>query len=163
MGTSVGTSVNTGTEKRSASANAAAAQSQPAAAATPLLDSSLAASRTWLAAQAPGQLVLRIASLPATETAGAEAFLRQAQQAIGLRDLHVFHLPASASDTPGAAANSAAPARAARLDFVYGSYADRASAQAVWARLAGSSPRNILLLDIDNIRMEIKRGAAAKP
>ena len=163
MGTGVGTSVNTGIEKGPASANAAAAQHQPAAAATPLLDSSLAASRTWLAAQAPGRLVLRIASLPATETAGAEAFLRQAQQAIGLRDLHVFHLPASASDTPGAAANSAAPARAARLDFVYGSYADRASAQAVWARLAGSSPRNILLLDIDNIRTEIKRGAAAKP
>ena len=189
--TSAGTARDTGMGADMAGAKAGVAQRQPAAAATPLLDSSLAASRTWLAAQAPGRLVLHIASLPATDTAAAEAFLQQAQQAIGLRDLHVFRLPAAAPSgmaayaaaqaaahaasqasahapaalpaAAGTAANQAAPAHAPRLVFVYGSYADRAGAQAVWTRLAGSSPRNILLFDIDNIRTEIKRGTPAKP
>ncbi|MBW3501756.1 AAA family ATPase [Janthinobacterium sp. NKUCC08_JDC] len=110
-----------------------------------LLDSKLAESRDWLARQGPQQLVLHIASLPATETAAAETFLQQAQQAIGLRDLHVFLLP-------GAASASAA----GRLDIVYGSFADRASAEAVWARLAPASPQKILLYDIDSICAEIK-------
>ncbi|SFX25645.1 Type II secretory pathway, component ExeA (predicted ATPase) [Janthinobacterium lividum] len=110
-----------------------------------LLDSKLAESRDWLARQGPQQLVLHIASLPATETAAAEAFLQQAQQAIGLRDLHVFRLP-------GAASASAA----GRLDIVYGSFADRASAEAVWARLAPTSPQKILLNDIGSIRTEMK-------
>ncbi|MEF2265456.1 AAA family ATPase [Janthinobacterium sp. LS2A] len=110
-----------------------------------LLDSKLAESRDWLARQLPQQLVLHIASLPATETAAAEAFLQQAQQAIGLRDLHVFRLP-------GAASASAA----GRLDIVYGSFADRASAEAVWARLAPTSPQKILLNDIGSIRTEMK-------
>ncbi|WP_338679065.1 AAA family ATPase [Janthinobacterium sp. TB1-E2] len=110
-----------------------------------LLDSKLAESRGWLARQGPQQLVLHITSLPATETAAAEAFLQQAQQAIGLRDLHVFRLPGAAS------ANAAE-----RLDIVYGSFADRASAEAVWARLAPTSPQKILLNDIGSIRTEMK-------
>ncbi|OEZ79786.1 hypothetical protein JAB6_48200 [Janthinobacterium sp. HH104] len=116
-----------------------------------LLDSKLAESRDWLARQLPQQLVLHIASLPATETAAAEAFLQQAQQAIGLRDLHVFRLPGAAS------ANAAG-----RLDIVYGSFADRASAEAVWARLAPASPQKILLYDIDSIRAEIKAATPAQ-
>lgn len=116
-----------------------------------LLDSKLAESRGWLARQGPQQLVLHIASLPATETAAAEAFLQQAQQAIGLRDLHVFRLP-------GAASASAA----GRLDIVYGSFADRTSAEAVWARLAPASPQKILLYDIDSIRAEMKATTPAQ-
>lgn len=116
-----------------------------------LLDSKLAESRDWLARQGPQQLVLHIASLPASETAAAEAFLQQAQQAIGLRDLHVFRLP-------GAASASAA----GRLDIVYGSFADRTSAEAVWARLAPTSPQKILLYDIDSIRAEIKAATPAQ-
>ena len=115
-----------------------------------LLDSKLAESRGWLARQGPQQLVLHIASLPASETAAAETFLQQAQQAIGLRDLHVFRLP-------GAASASAA----GRLDIVYGSFADRASAEAVWARLAPASPQKILLYDIESIRAEIKAATPA--
>lgn len=116
-----------------------------------LLDSKLAESRNWLARQGPQQLVLQIASLPASETAAAETFLQQAQQAIGLRDVHVFRLP------------GAAPANAtARLDIVYGSFADRASAEAVWTRLAPTSPQKILLNDIDSIRTEMKATAPAK-
>ena len=159
-----------------------AARRQPPPAA-PLLDSSLAASRAWLAAQAPRRLALHVASLPASDTAAAEAFLQQAQQATGLRDLHVFRLPgalpaaapasaaakaaaggrATAMPNAGAPTGKAAPGDAPRLDFVYGSYADRASAEAVWTRLAGSSPRNILLVDIDKFRMEINDAAPAKP
>ena len=116
-----------------------------------LLDSKLAESRGWLARQGPQQLVLHIASLPASETAAAETFLQQAQQAIGLRDLHVFRLP-------GAASASAA----GRLDIVYGSFADRASAEAVWARLAPASPQKILLYDIDSIRAEMKAATPAQ-
>ena len=116
-----------------------------------LLDSKLAESRGWLAKQGPQRLVLHIASLPATETAAAETFLQQAQQAIGLRDLHVFRLP-------GAASASAA----GRLDIVYGSFADRASAEAVWARLAPTSPQKILLYDIDSIRAEMKAATPAQ-
>ncbi|NHQ90038.1 AAA family ATPase [Janthinobacterium lividum] len=120
-------------------------------AASTLLDSKLAESRNWLARQGPQQLVLHIASLPASETAAAETFLRQAQQAIGLRDVHVFRLP------------GAAPANAtARLDIVYGSFADRASAEAVWTRLAPTSPQKILLSDIDSIRTEMKAMTPAK-
>lgn len=116
-----------------------------------LLDSKLAESRDWLARQGPQQLVLHIASLPTTDTAAAETFLQQAQQAIGLRDLHVFRLP------------GAAPASAiARLDIVYGSFANRASAEAVWARLAPTSPQKILLSDIDSIRAEMKATAPAQ-
>ncbi|WP_230517779.1 MULTISPECIES: ExeA family protein [unclassified Janthinobacterium] len=115
-----------------------------------LLDSKLAESRDWLARQGPRQLVLHITSLPATETAAAETFLQQAQQAIGLRDLHVFRLP-------GAASASAA----GRLDIVYGSFADRASAEAVWARLAPTSSQKILLNDIGSIRTEINATAPA--
>ena len=116
-----------------------------------LLDSKLAESRGWLARQGPQQLVLHIASLPATETAAAEAFLQQAQQAIGLRDLHVFRLPGTA---PASAAG--------RLDIVYGSFVDRASAEAVWTRLAPTSPQKILLYDIDSIRAEMKAATPAQ-
>lgn len=129
---------------------------QPAVARTPLpapstlLEGKLAESRGWLARQGPQQLVLQIASLPATETVAAETFLRQAQQAIGLRDIHVFHLPGA---TPASAA--------ARLDIVYGSFADRASADAVWARIAPTSPRKILLSDIESIRTEMKAATPA--
>jgi len=123
----------------------AAVPRAPLPAPSTLLDSKLAESRDWLARQGPRQLVLHVASLPATETAAAETFLQQAQQAIGLRDLHVFRLP------------GAAPANAAaRLDIVYGSFADQASAEAVRARLAPASPQKILLSDIDSIRTEIK-------
>ncbi|WP_230492209.1 MULTISPECIES: AAA family ATPase [unclassified Janthinobacterium] len=126
----------------------AAVPRAPLPAPSTLLDSKLAESRDWLARQRPQQLVLQIASLPATETAAAETFLQQAQQAIGLRDLHVFRLP-------GAAPASAA----ARLVVVYGSFADRASADAVWARIAPKSPQKILLNDIDSIRTEMKSTA----
>jgi type II secretory pathway predicted ATPase ExeA len=135
---------------------AAPAAPQPAVARTPLpapstlLEGKLAESRDWLARQGPQQLVLQIASLPATETVAAETFLRQAQQAIGLRDLHVFRLPGA---TPASAA--------ARLDIVYGSFADRASADAVWARIAPTSPRKILLSDIESIRTEMKAATPA--
>ncbi|MDZ5634922.1 ExeA family protein [Janthinobacterium sp. GMG1] len=128
----------------------------PLPAPSTLLDSKLAESRDWLAKQGPQQLVLQIASLPATETAAAETFLQQAQQATGLRDLHVFRLPGAApAKTPG---NTSA----ARLLIVYGSFADQASAEAVRARLAPASPRKILLSDIDSIRMEMKAMIAAK-
>ncbi len=140
------------------SAPAAAPAAQPAAVArTPLpapstlLDSKLAESRDWLTRQGPQQLVLQITSLPATETVAAETFLRQAQQAIGLRDIHVFRLPGA---TPASAA--------ARLVIVYGSFADRASADAVWARIAPTSPRKILLNDIDSIRTEMKATATVQ-
>ncbi|KAB8051093.1 AAA family ATPase [Janthinobacterium rivuli] len=120
----------------------------PVPAPSTLLDSKLAESRDWLAQQGPQQLVLRIASLPASETVAAETFLQQAQQAIGLRNIHVFRLP------------GAAPARAAaRLDIVYGSFADRAGAEAVWSRIAPTSPQKILLSDIDSIRTEINSKA----
>ncbi|WP_257217272.1 ExeA family protein [Janthinobacterium sp. BJB301] len=142
--------------RRTAPADAAASALQATVARTPpplqptLLDSKLAESRDWLAKQRPQQLVLQIASLPATEKAAAESFLQQAQQAIGLHDLHVFRL------------SDAAPSNAAaRLVIAYGSFADRASAEAVWARLAPTSPQKILLRDIDSIRTEMK--AAAPP
>ena len=126
----------------------AAAAHVPLRAPTTLLDSKLAESRDWLTRQGPQQLVLQIASLPATETVAAETFLEQAQQAIGLRNIHVFRLP------------DAAPASAtARLDIVYGSFADRASAEAVWSRIAPTAPQKILLNDIESIRMEIKSTA----
>ena len=122
------------------------------AAASPstLLDSKLAESRAWLARQGPQQRVLQIASLPAAETAAAETFLQQAQQAIGLRDIHVFRLPGAggASTPPGTPSTG-------HLAIVYGSFADEASAQAVWAKLAPASPGKILLSDIDSIRTEI--------
>ena len=120
----------------------------PLPAPSTLLDSKLAESRDWLAQQGPQQLVLRIASLPASETVAAETFLQQAQQAIGLRNVHVFRLP------------GAAPARAAaRLDIVYGGFADRAGAEAVWSRIAPTSPQKILLSDIDSIRTEMNSTA----
>ncbi|MEG1327316.1 MAG: sporulation protein, partial [Janthinobacterium sp.] len=120
----------------------------PVPAPSTLLDSKLAESRDGLAQQGPQQLVLRIASLPASETVAAETFLQQAQQAIGLRNIHVFRLP------------GAAPARAAaRLDIVYGSFADRAGAEAVWSRIAPTSPQKILLSDIDSIRTEMNSTA----
>ena len=120
----------------------------PVPAPSTLLDSKLAESRDWLAQQGPQQLVLRIASLPASETVAAETFLQQAQQAIGLRNVHVFRLP------------GAAPARAAaRLDIVYGGFADRAGAEAVWSRIAPTSPQKILLSDIDSIRTEMNSTA----
>ena len=126
----------------------AAAAHVPLRAPTTLLDSKLAESRDWLTRQGPQQLVLQIASLPATETVAAETFLEQAQQAIGLRNIHVFRLP------------GAAPASTtARLDIVYGSFADRASAEAVWSRIAPTAPQKILLNDIESIRMEIKSAA----
>ncbi|WP_230539440.1 ExeA family protein [Janthinobacterium sp. FW305-129] len=128
-----------------------------------LLDSKLAESRDWLARQGPRQLVLHIASLPATETVAAETFLRQAQQATGLHDLHVFRLPGAAPATAPASPNTPPTASAARLLVVYGSFADQASAEAVWARLAPASPQKILLSDIDSIRTEIKAMAPAKP
>ena len=120
----------------------------PVPAPSTLLDSKLAESRDWLAQQGPQQLVLRIASLPASETVAAETFLQQAQQAIGLRNVHVFRLP-------GAAPASAA----ARLDIVYGGFADRAGAEAVWSRIASTSPQKILLSDIDSIRTEMNSSA----
>ncbi|WP_251373448.1 AAA family ATPase [Janthinobacterium sp. JC611] len=136
-----------------ASAPPSALRQAPGAAPLPapstLLDSKLAESRDWLAQQGPQQLVLRIASLPASETVAAETFLQQAQQAIGLRNVHVFRLP-------GAAPASAA----ARLDIVYGSFADRAGAEAVWSRIAPMSPQKILLSDIDSIRTEMNSTAA---
>ncbi|NBV19445.1 MAG: sporulation protein [Janthinobacterium sp.] len=154
------------------SAGAAAVQAPPKprpAAPTPLLDSSLAASRSWLARQGARQLTLHVASLPASETAAAEAFLQQARQAIGLRELHVFRLPGAvpaglAAAAPGAtrpeAASTGAPSY---LVFVYGSFADRASAEAVQARLTSASPQKILLSNIDNIRTEIKSLVGEKP
>ncbi|MBW3512355.1 AAA family ATPase [Janthinobacterium sp. NKUCC06_STL] len=128
----------------------------PLPAPSTLLDNKLAESRDWLARQGARQLVLQIASLPATETAAAETFLQQAQQATGLRDLHVFRLPG------GAPAKTPRNTSAARLLIVYGSFADQASAEAVRARLAPASPQKILLSDIDSIRMEMKAMIAAK-
>ncbi|WP_257572681.1 ExeA family protein [Janthinobacterium sp. UMAB-56] len=135
-----------------------------AAAPPTLLDSKLAESRDWLARQGPRQLVLQIASLPASQTAAAETFLQQAQQATGLRDIHVFRLPdAAPANRPPAMAPQRSPANtAARLLIVYGSFADRASVEAVWARIAPASPQKILLSDIDSIRTEMKATAAAK-
>lgn len=113
-----------------------------------LLATTLAASQAWLARQPAQHLVLHIASLAATDTAGAQAFLRQARAAIGLQDIHVFQLPARAGD-------HAAP----RLEIVYGSFADRATAELVWNRLSApatqATPRKILLSDIASIRKEI--------
>ena len=117
----------------------------PAATPTPLLDNSLAASQSWLARQAPQQLVLQIASVPATDTAAAEAFLQQARLAIGLDDVHVFRLPQAGSG-----------ATAPQLAIVYGSFADRASAEAVWSRLAMASPQKLLLRNMHSIREEIR-------
>ena len=154
------------------SAGAAAVQAPPKprpAAPTPLLDSSLAASRSWLAQQGARQLTLHVASLPASETDAAEAFLQQARQAIGLRELHVFRLPGAvpaglAAAAPGATQPEAASTGAAsHLVFVYGSFADRASAEAVQARLASASPQKILLSNIDNIRTEMKSLVGEKP
>lgn len=130
----------------------ATAAHMPLPAPSTLLDSKLAESRDWLARQGPQQLVLQIASLPATETVAAETFLEQAQQAIGLRNIHVFRRPDAAQ------ANATA-----RLDIVYGSFADRASAEAVWSRIAPTSPQKILLSDIDSIRTEMKAMATVKP
>ncbi|AQR72064.1 sporulation protein [Janthinobacterium sp. LM6] len=141
----------------------AALMRAPQPAPSTLLDSKLAESRDWLARQGPRQLVLHIASLPATETVAAETFLRQAQQATGLHDLHVFRLPGAAPATAPASPNTPPTASAARLLIVYGSFADQASAEAVWARLAPASPQKILLSDIDSIRTEIKALAPAKP
>ncbi|WP_255206253.1 ExeA family protein [Janthinobacterium sp. BJB401] len=134
----------------------AAAARAPLPAPSTLLDSKLAESRDWLARQEAQQLVLQIASLPATETAAAETFLQQAQQATGLRDLHVFRLPG------GAPAKTPRNTSAARLLIVYGSFTDQASAEAVRARLAPASPQKILLSDIDSIRTEMKAMIAAK-
>ncbi|WP_226935923.1 AAA family ATPase [Janthinobacterium sp. GW458P] len=133
-----------------ADVQAAALARRPAP--TPLLDSSLAASQAWLARQAPQQLVLQIASIPATDTAAAEAFLQQARLAIGLGDIHVFRVQQT---RPGA--------MAPRLTIVYGSFADRASAEAVWARLATASPQKLLLSNIDSIRTEMKPVSQRKP
>ncbi|PLY40752.1 sporulation protein [Janthinobacterium sp. ROICE36] len=140
-----------------------------AAAPSTLLDSKLAESRDWLAQQGPQQLVLQIASLPASETAAAETFLQQAQQVVGLRDIHVFRLPGTAPASTPAGASPGKPSgrqqatpppapasAAARLTIVYGSFADRASAEAVWARIAPVSPQNILLSNMESIRMEMK-------
>ncbi|MCM2564293.1 MULTISPECIES: ExeA family protein [Janthinobacterium] len=135
----------------------------PQPAPSTLLDSKLAESRDWLARQGPKQLVLHIASLPATETVAAETFLRQAQQATGLHDLHVFRLPGTMPATASAPANTPPATSTARLLIVYGSFADQASAEAVWARLAPASPQKILLSDIDSIRTEIKALAPEKP
>ncbi|MGK5050559.1 ExeA family protein [Janthinobacterium sp. RB2P8] len=136
-----------------------------AAAPSTLLNSKLAESRGWLAQQGPQQLVLQIASLPASETAAAETFLQQAQQAIGLHDVHVFRLPGTApASRPAAASPPQAPAgAAARLAIVYGSFADRASAEAVWARMAPASPQKILLSSIGSIRTEMKAAIPAQP
>ncbi|PHV31734.1 sporulation protein [Janthinobacterium sp. BJB312] len=133
-----------------------AAARAPLPAPSTLLDSKLAESRDWLDRQGAQQLVLQIASLPATETAAAETFLQQAQQATGLRDLHVFRLPG------GAPAKTPRNTSAARLLIVYGSFADQAGAEAVRARLAPASPQKILLSDIDSIRTEMKAMIAAK-
>jgi MSHA biogenesis protein MshM len=140
----------------------AAVPQTPLPAPSTLLNSKLAESRGWLAQQGPQQLVLQIASLPASETAAAETFLQQAQQAIGLHDVHVFRLPgaAAASRPPRPSPQQAPASAAARLLIVYGSFADRASAEAVWARLAPASPQKILLSSIDNIHTEMK---AEKP
>ena len=162
------TAMRTGAASASAAAVQAPLKPRPAAP-TPLLDSSLAASRSWLAQQGARQLTLHVASLPAGETAAAEAFLQQAQQAIGLRELHVFRLPGAvpaglAAAAPGATQPEAASTGAANhLVFVYGSFADRASAEAVQARLASASPQKILLSNIDNIRTEMKSLAGEKP
>ncbi|MBG6221278.1 MULTISPECIES: AAA family ATPase [unclassified Janthinobacterium] len=125
-----------------------------------LLDSKLAESRDWLAQQGSQQLVLHIASLPASETTAAENFLQQAQQAIGLHNVHVFRLPGtvSASKSPQQAPASAA----ARLAIVYGSFADQTSAEAVWARIAPASSQKIFLSSIDSIRAEINATTPAQ-
>lgn len=143
----------------------ATAPRAPPPAPSTLLDSKLAESRDWLARQGPQQLVLQIASLPATETVAAETFLQQAQQAIGLRDLHVFRLPGATPDntptgTRPATAPQAPASAATRLVIVYGSFADRASAEAVWSRVAPTSPWKILLSDIDSIHTEMKAATA---
>ncbi|KAB8056702.1 AAA family ATPase [Janthinobacterium sp. FT14W] len=140
-----------------------------------LLDSKLAESRDWLAQQGPQQRVLHIASLPASDTVAAETFLQQAQQAIGLHDIHVFRLPGAApataapttlAGTPSGlrqATPAQAPANAgARLAIVYGSYADQASADAIRARLSPASPQKILLSNIESIRTEMKTVAPPK-
>lgn len=142
----------------------AAVPHAPVPAPSTLLDSKLAESRGWLAQQGPQQLVLHIANLPASETAAAETFLQQAQQAIGLHDVHVFRLPgaAPASRPPGASPQQAPASPAARLAIVYGSFADRASAETVWARMAPASPQKILLSSIDSIRKEMKAATPAQ-
>ncbi|OFJ46867.1 hypothetical protein BA896_019925 [Janthinobacterium lividum] len=121
-----------------------AARSHAAPPAPPaLLDSKLAESRGWLAQQGSQQLVLHIASLPASETTAAETFLQQAQQAIGLHNVHVFRLPGTVSASKW---QQQAPASAsARLAIVYGSFADQASAEAVWARIAPASSQKYFL------------------
>lgn len=140
----------------STTAATTAAGTPPLPPPTPLLDRSLLASRHWLAQQGAQQLTVHIASLPAADTAAAEAFLLQAQQAIGLRDLHVFRLPAATPPARHMGTRDAVPAGApARLLFVYGSFADRASAEALWSRLQGTSPQKLLLSNMDNIRTEM--------
>ena len=132
-----------------------ASASAPASA--PLLERSLLESRGWLARQEAQQLSVHIATLPAADRAAAEAFLQQAQQAIGLRDLHVFRLPGETSATGHAGTPAVLPANAsARLLFVYGSFADRASAEALWTRQHSASPQKLLLIDMESIRTEIK-------
>ena len=128
-----------------------------ASASAPLLERSLLESRGWLARQEAQQLSVHIATLPAADRAAAEAFLQQAQQAIGLRDLHVFHLPGETSATGHAGTPAVLPANAsARLLFVYGSFADRASAEALWTRQHSASPQKLLLIDMESIRTEMK-------
>ncbi|MGK5037724.1 AAA family ATPase [Janthinobacterium sp. LB3P118] len=140
----------------------------PQPAPSTLLDSKLAESRGWLAQQGAQQLVLQIANLPASETAAAETFLQQAQQAIGLHDVHVFRLPGAApaskppAKSPGKSPQQAPASPAARLAIVYGSFADRASAETVWARMAPASPQKILLSSIDSIRTEMKAAPPAQ-
>ncbi|MGK5078929.1 ExeA family protein [Janthinobacterium sp. HLX7-2] len=146
----------------------AALPQMPASAPAPLLDSSLAESHIWLARQGAQQLTLHIANLPATDTAAAEAFLQQARLAIGLHDLHVFRLPGAALADASKEAQErrlegAAASAAPRLAFVYGSFADLASAKAVWARLAGASQQKILLSNIDHIRTEMKTIVVENP
>ncbi len=69
-----------------------------------------------------------------------------------------------AAAAPGATQPEAASTGAAsQLVFVYGSFADRASAEAVQARLASASPQKILLSNIDNIRTEMKSLVGEKP
>ena len=141
----------------SRAATAQAASRPHAAAPAPLLDASLLESRSWLARQDAQQLTAHVASLPASDTAAAEAFLQQARQAIGLRDLHVFRLPAEGTTATHHGQADAAPAAApARLLFVYGSFADRASAAALWERLGTAAPQKLLLSNMDNIRTEMK-------
>ena len=139
-------------------ATATASTAPPSASASaPLLERSLLESRGWLARQDAQQLSVHIATLPDADRAAVEAFLQQAQQAIGLRDLHVFRLPGETSATGHAGTPAVLPANAsARLLFVYGSFADRASAEALWTRQHSASSQKLLLIDMESIRTEMK-------